>query len=168
MRHVANSFTTGLIVLSSIGVVAQGRPSSSNLTPVPRAVTMAQLHDIAKMDGQLVQIESVVVRHSDTAQVFTFGETKGTEIHVVVPSPAVDAPRVGDAVALVGHVRHYDPKAFEKDYRWFRQTDYPDVRDGDWVIVATSIRTGEGTELVPGNTISTTPPDAPKTVPAKR
>jgi hypothetical protein len=26
---------------------------------------------------------------------------------------------------------------------------YPDVKSGDWVIVATSVRTSEGTELVP-------------------
>jgi hypothetical protein len=128
---------------------------------------MAQLQDMAKMDGQLVQINSVVVRHSDTAQVFTFGESKGAEIHVVVPSPAIDAPHVGDAVALTGLIRHYDPKSFEKDYHWFRQADYPDVRTGDWVIVATSVRTGEGTELVPGSTISNVPPNPPKTVPGK-
>jgi hypothetical protein len=128
---------------------------------------MAQLQDLSKMDGQLVQINTVVVRHSDTAQVFTFGEPKGKEIHVVVPNPAIDAPRVGDSVELTGHVRHYDSKTFEKDYQWFRQADYPDVRSGDWVIVATSVRTAEGTQLVPGNTISNLAPDAPKTKPSK-
>jgi hypothetical protein len=74
---------------------------------------------------------------------------------------------VGDSVALTGLVRRYDPKSFEKDYRWFRQADYPDVHSGDWVIVATSVRTAEGTELVPGSTISNLPPDAPKTRPTK-
>jgi hypothetical protein len=114
-----------------------------------------------------VQINNAVVRHSDTAQLFTFGEAKGHETHVVIPSPAIDAARVGDSVALTGLVRHYDPKLFEKDYRWFRQADYPDVRSGDWVIVATSVRTAEGTELVPGSTISNLPTDAPKTRPSK-
>jgi hypothetical protein len=85
-----------------------------------------------------------------------------------VPSPAIDAARVGDAVVLTGLVRHYDPKSFEKDYRWFRQADYSDIRSGDWVIVATSVRTAEGTELVPGSTISNAPPDSPKTSPAKK
>ena len=168
MRHVANSFIAGVIVLSSSTLVlAQGKPSSSELVPAPRAVTTAQLQDIAKMDGQLIQISNAVVRHSDTAQLFTFGAAKGPETHVVIPSPAIDAARVGDSVALTGLVRHYDPKSFEKDYRWFRQADYPDVRSGDWVIVATSVRTAEGTELVPGSTISNTPPDAPKTKPSK-
>jgi hypothetical protein len=168
MRHVANSFIAGVIVLSSSTLVlAQGKPSSSALVPVPKSVTLAQLHDIAKLDGQLIQISGAVVRHSDTAQLFTFGEAKGPETHVVIPSPAIDAARVGDSVALTGLVRHYDAKSFEKDYRWFRQADYPDVRSGDWVIVATSVRTAEGTELVPGSTISNTPPDAPKTRPTK-
>ena len=168
MGHVANSFIAGVIVFSSsTGILAQGKPPASTLVPVPKTVTMAQLQDIAKMDGQLVQINSAVVRHSDTAQLFTFGEAKGMETHVVIPSPAIDAARVGDAVALTGLVRHYDPKSFEKDYRWFRQADYPDVRSGDWVIVATSVRTAEGTELVPGSTISNLPPDAPKTRPSK-
>jgi hypothetical protein len=128
---------------------------------------MAQLQDIAKMEGQLIQIDRAVVRHSDTAQLFTLGEAKGLETHVVVPSPAIDAARVGDSVALTGLVRHYDPKSFEKDYRWFRQADYPDIHNGDWVIVATSVRTAEGTELVPGSTISNAPPDAPKIKPSR-
>jgi hypothetical protein len=169
MRHVANPSIAGVIVfISSTAILAQGKPSSSALVPVPRSVTLAQLQDIAKMDGQLVQIDRAVVRHSDTAQLFTLGEAKGAETHVVVPSPAIDAARVGDSIVLTGLVRHYDPKSFEKDYRWFRQADYADIRSGDWVIVATSVRTAEGTELVPGSTISNAPPDSPKTVPPKK
>jgi hypothetical protein len=166
MRHVADSFIAGvmsvIVLTSSTGVLAQGKPSPSALVPVPKSVTMAQLKDIAQMDGQLVQIDRAVVRHSDTAQLFTLGEAKGPETHVVVPSPAIDAAHVGDSVALTGLVRHYDPKSFEKDFRWFRQADYPDIHSGDWVIVATSVRTAEGTELVPGSTISNTPPESPK------
>src|SRR5205085_9692560 len=131
----------------------------SALAPVPRTVTTAQLREISKMDGQLVQVSGAVVRHSDTAQLFTFGDAKGPETHVLIPSPAIDAARVGDTVALTGLVRHYDASALEKDYRWFRRADYPDVHSGDWVIVATSVRTAEGTELVPGSTISNVPPD---------
>jgi hypothetical protein len=171
MRHVANSVMAGVLGLmiftNTTGVLAQGKPSSSALVPIPRAVTMAQLQDIAKMDGQLVQIDRAVVRHSDTAQLFTLGEAKGPETHVVVPSPAIDAAHVGDSVVLTGLVRHYDPKSFERDFRWFRQADYPNIRSGDWVIVATSVRTAEGTELVPGSTISNTPPDSPKIRPSK-
>jgi hypothetical protein len=170
MRHVAKSVGCGVmavLIFSAEGILAQGKPSSSALVPVPRAVTIAQLQDMAKLDGQLVQIDGAVVRHSDTAQLFTFGQAKGPETHVVVPSPAIDAAHVGDSVAITGLVRHYDPKSFEKDFRWFRQADYPDVRSGDWVIVATSVRTAEGTELVPGSTISNTPPDSPKTRPSR-
>jgi hypothetical protein len=173
MRHVikTNSLvaavTAAIVLNTSGGILAQGKPSSSALVPVPKVVTMAQMQDIAKMGGQLVQIDRAVVRHSDTAQLFTFGEAKGPETHVVVPGPAIDAAHVGDSVALIGLVRHYDPKSFERDFRWFRQADYPDIHSGDWVIVATSVRTAEGTELVPGNTISNTPAESPKIKPSR-
>jgi hypothetical protein len=130
-----------------------------SLAPTPRTVTAAQLGDLNKMDGQLVQM-SALVRHSDTAQVFTIGDKQGPEIHVVVPYPATDGANVGDTVGLVGFVRRFDASTFEKDYQWFRRTDYPDVKGGDWIIVATSVRTSEGTELVPPGTISNTPPGA--------
>jgi hypothetical protein len=90
--------------------------------------------------------------------VFTIGEKQGGEIHVVVPYPATDGAHVGDTVGLTGFVRRFDPSKFENEYRWFRRADYPDVKGGDWVIVATSVRTSEGTELVPPMTISNTPP----------
>jgi hypothetical protein len=125
---------------------------------------------------------SAVVRHADTAQVFTFGENpkpaspkptatagenrasqRGREIHVVIPNPATDAAHVGDTVAITGFVRKFDAANFERDYKWFRRTDYPDVHGGDWVIVAVSVRTTEGTELVPPMTISDTPPAPAKT-----
>jgi hypothetical protein len=168
MRHVGNLFSVGFVVLASTALLAQGQPTSSALAPTPRVVPAAQLQDLAKLDGQLIQVNNGVVRHSDTAQVFTFGQPKGAEFHVVVPSPAIDAAHVGDAIAVTGIVRRFDARAFEKDYHWFRQADYPDVHGGDWVIVATSVRTAEGSELVPGNTISNTPPNAPKTTPPTR
>ena len=133
---------------------------TSKLTAAPKPVTASQLAHLDSLEGQLVQI-SAVVRHSDTAQIFTFGEKVGPEIHVVVPYPATDGASVGDTVALTGFVRRFDPSRFEKDFQWFRRADYPDIKGGDWVIVATSVRTSEGTELVPPMTISTTP-DPPK------
>ena len=131
----------------------------SSLAPTPKPVAASQLAEIAKMENQLIQM-SALVRHSDTAQVFTLGEKQGRDIHVIVPYPATDAASVGDNIALTGFVRRFDAAKFEKDYQWFRRADYPDVKGGDWVIVATSARTSEGTELVPPMTISTTPAKA--------
>ncbi|HUP40132.1 MAG TPA: hypothetical protein VM115_08435 [Vicinamibacterales bacterium] len=130
---------------------------TSPLTATPQAVTMVQLKDASRLDNQLVQLNALV-RHSDTAQVFTLGDKQGPEIHVVVPYPATDAAHIGDTVALTGFVRRFDASKFEKEYQWFRSADYKDVKGGDWVIVATSVRTSEGTELVPPMTISNTPP----------
>ena len=133
-----------------------GAQQTSSLAPTPKTVAASQLANIGTMDGELVQLSSLV-RHTDTAQVFTLGEKQGREIHVVVPYPATDGATIGDTVALTGFVRKFDASRFEKDYQWFRRTDYPDVKSGDWVIVATSVRTSEGTELVPPMTISNTP-----------
>lgn len=151
--------TTAALILSimttvSMDAVAQ---QASPLAPAPRAVAVAQLADVGKMENELVQM-SAFVRHTDTAQVFTLGEKQGREIHVVVPYPATDAAPIGDTVALTGFVRRFDASKFEKEYQWFRSADYKDVKGGDWVIVATSVRTSEGTELVPPMTMSNTPP----------
>jgi hypothetical protein len=150
-----------IVSSSSTASLAQDK---SSLAPQPRAVKMAQLAEIDTMEGQLIQV-SAVVRHTDTAQVFTFGEKQGRELHALIPNPATDAANVGDTVVLTGFVRRFSAGDFEKDYGWFRRSDYPDVKSGDWVVVATSVRTPEGTELVPSGTISTTPPNAPKTKP---
>jgi hypothetical protein len=75
----------------------------------------------------------------------------------VIPNPATDAAHVGDTVAITGFVRRFSEGNFERDYKWFRRADYPDVHGGDWVIVAVSVRTPEGTELVPPLTISSEP-----------
>jgi hypothetical protein len=152
-----------VLILSIIATIATSASAeqASPLAPIPKTVAVGQLADIATFEDQLVQI-SALVRHTDTAQVFTLGERQGREIHVVVPYPATDGATVGDTVALTGFVRRFDASTFEKDYPWFRRTDYPDVKGGDWIIVATSVRTSEGTELVPPMTISTTPPSPAK------
>jgi hypothetical protein len=164
MRYVLSMFIFVLITtFGALEVIAQQKAA---LAPTPRAVTMPQLKNIERLDGQLVQVIALV-RHTDTAQVFTFGEKAGPEIHVIVPNPATDAANVGDNVDLTGFVRRFSAGDFEREYRWFRRADYPDVHGGDWVIVATSVRTSEGTELVPPMTISTTPANAPPVKPAK-
>jgi hypothetical protein len=153
MRHIR------VLILCIIATISTGAAAQqgAQLAPTPKPVAAAQLADIGKMEDQLVQL-SALVRHTDTAQVFTLGEKQGREVHVVVPYPATDGATIGDTVALTGFVRRFDPSKFEKEYQWFRRADYPDVKGGDWVIVATSVRTSGGTELVPPMTISTTPP----------
>jgi hypothetical protein len=149
-------FMAAVVATAGHGAAAQ---QASPLAPAPKPIAAAQLADISRMEGLLVHV-TALVRHTDTAQVFTLGEKQGHEIHVVVPYPATDSATVGDTVTLAGFVRRFDASAFEKDYQWFRRADYPDVAGGDWVIVATSVRTSEGTELVPPMTISSTPPAA--------
>ena len=159
MKTVWQLVTPVMILCGAVSGAAQDK---SALAPAPRAVTMEQLRSADKFEGQLVQL-TALVRHTDTAQVFTFGEKSGTEFHTIIPNPATDAANVGDTVAITGFVRRFSAGDFERDYRWFRRADYPDVKGGDWVIVATSVRTPEGTELVPPMTISNTAPNAPKT-----
>jgi hypothetical protein len=155
MMQVMRAASVGIIVVSSFASLAA--QTKTALAPQARVVSIAQLNNINALDGQLVEI-TALVRHTDTAQVFTFGGKDGREIHVVIPNPATDAANVGDTVAVTGFVRRFNADNFEREYRWFRRTDYPDVHGGDWVIVAVSVRTPEGTELVPPMTISSTPP----------
>jgi hypothetical protein len=155
MRHVVRAVGAAILIVSCSA--ALGAQQKTTLAPEPKPVSTAQLNNISTLDGQLVAVKALV-RHTDTAQVFTFGEKQGREIHVVIPSPATDAANVGDTVAITGFVRRFSADGFERDYRWFRRADYPDVHSGDWVIVAVSVRTPEGTELVPPSTISSTPP----------
>ena len=162
MRHVLR--LAGVAAAALVISTAATAQNKTSLAPAPRPVTMAQIKNIQALDGQLVQL-TAVVRHTDTAQAFTFGDKPGPEIHVLIPSPATDAANIGDTVALTGFVRHYNTGDFERDYAWFRRADYPDVKTGDWVVVATSVRTPEGTELVPPGAMSTIPPNAPKTKP---
>ena len=158
MPRVSMSFTAGLVLFLTLGLPLTASPQEArDLAPVPKTVTMSQLAHRSALDGQVVQLNGVVVRHTDTAQVFTLGDKEGPEIHVVIPNPAIDAAHVGDEVAVVGTVRKYDAKEFERDYRWFRQSDYPHFAGGTWVIVARSVRTPEGTELVPTGTVSDMP-----------
>ena len=82
---------------------------------------------------------------------FMFGEKEGHEIRVLIPSPSVDTASIGDKVTVVGTVRHFDAKVFARDYRWFRAEDYPDVPNTALVIVAASVRSPEGADLVPGD-----------------
>ena len=159
MPHPVRTAVLAAVVASSAVLIhAQNK---TNIAPTPKAVSLAQLNNISALEGQLVEL-TAPVRHADTAQVFTLGANEGREIHVVVPNPATDAATVGDTVAIAGFVRRFDAGAFERDYAWFRRADYPDVHGGDWVIVAVSVRTPEGTDLVPPMTISTTPPGTTK------
>ena len=159
MRLVLNVFTLAAFMMFAPFDAAAEQKSA--LAPAPRAVTMEQMRSVEKLDGQLIQL-TAVVRHTDTAQVFTFGEKAGPEFHTVIPNPATDGAHVGDTVAVTGFVRRFSSGDFERDYKWFRKADYPDVKSGDWVIVATSVRTPERTELVPPMTISNTPPNPTK------
>jgi hypothetical protein len=145
-----------LSIMTTLSTIASAQQAAP-LAPTPRTVAAGQLADIGKMENQLVQT-SALVRHTDTTQVFTIGEKQGRELHVIVPYPATDGASIGDTVALTGFVRRFDASKLEKEYQWFRRADYKDVKSGDWVIVATSVRTSEGTELVPPMTISNTPP----------
>ena len=157
MRAICSLSALALFVLQ-MHIAAQGPAAAA---PAPKTVTVAQLKQISSLQGQLVQIDALV-RHTDNPQLFTFGQKQGPEVHVVVPHPATDAANVGDTVAITGFIRRFDNSDFEKDYAWFRKGDYPDLKSGDWVIVATSVRTSEGTELVPSGVISNTPPQSLK------
>ena len=164
MRIHSVQIIGGVALLTALWMQALHAQQNSSLVPTPRTIAVAEASDLSRYDKQLVLVPEAKVVHADTAQVFMFG-SKAHPVHVLIPAPAIDSAHEADIVEITGIVRRYSAKEFEQDYRWFHETDYPDVHSGDWVIVATSVRTPEGTQLVPGSTISTTPPDAPKTKP---
>ena len=137
-----------------------------SLIPSAHVVTAAQAVDLAKLDGQLIQLSDAKVVHADSAQLFMFGEPTGRQAHVLIPAPAIAAAKVGDVVEVRGRVRRYSPSDFERDYKWYKTSDYPDIKAGDWVIVASSVRTPEGSQMVPGSTVSDLAPDTPRTRPS--
>jgi hypothetical protein len=157
-RHIPMSrfAASGLFVLLAAAFLAAAQ-TNTTLTPTPKAVTVAQLKSISAFEGQLVNIAASVV-HTDSGQVFTIGEKQGPQVHVLVPRPAIDAANVAETVAITGFIRRFDAGEFERDYSWFRRADYPDVKGGEWLIVATSVTTPEGTQLVPPGVISETAP----------
>jgi hypothetical protein len=155
MRQISiAAIAAALIQALALVGSAQTNPA---LSPTPKPVTLAQLKMISTLEGQLVQISAPVL-HTDSAQVFTIGEKKEPHVHVVVPHPAIDGANVADVVAITGFVRRFSGGDFERDYSWFRRADYPNMKGGEWLIVATSVKTPEGTELVPPGVISETSP----------
>lgn len=98
MRRVLISFIAGSFSFVPSLAIPQQKPS---LAPAPKTVTVAQLKDAGQLDGQLVQLNSVVVRHTNTSQVFTFGDKQGPEMHVVIPNPAVDSANIGDTLVVM-------------------------------------------------------------------
>ena len=56
-----------VVILSAFPVSAQQK---STLTPAPTVVSAAQAVDLAKFDGQLIQLPGAKVVHADSAQLF--------------------------------------------------------------------------------------------------
>src|SRR5262245_53319851 len=115
-------FTVAILVtfFSLHPVLAQQKPS---LAPTPTTIAIVEASDLSKYEKQLVLIPGAKVVHADTAQMFMFGD-KMHPVHVVIPTPAIDAAHEGDVVEITGFARRFDAKAFEKEYQWFREADY--------------------------------------------
>lgn len=104
--------------------------------------------------GQQVELPNAEVRHARSVQVFTLAENRqspSSDIAVVVPTPALDAVQDNEEVSVIGTVRLYRVADFERDYLWYREADFKADENlllNRPVIVASSVRTPEGAELV--------------------
>ena len=145
MRVIAMAATVGLF---QIGLRAQQQPTTA--TAAPKILTADELAQLDRFDGQLIQL-TVAARHLGSERVFVIGEEQGREVRVLIPDPAVDTAAVGDVVTIIGTVRRFNSKAFAQQYPWFKEADYKPIPTGDLVIVASSVRSPGGGELVPGN-----------------
>jgi hypothetical protein len=108
--------------------------------------------------GMQVALPTAEVRHAKSVGVFTLAENQhsfSSDITVIVPTPALDAVEENEQVSIEGTVRLYNVAEFERDYLWYREADFKAEENlllNRPVIVASSVRTVEGAELVaPGH-----------------
>ena len=112
----------------------------------PTTLAEDQLKHIETFDGQTIQI-SAVARHVGSERLFTIGKNVGRETAVLVLNPSVDTANLGETLIVAGTVRRFDPAAFAHDYATFKAADYPNIRVGEFVIVASNVRNSEGAQL---------------------
>jgi len=104
--------------------------------------------------GSVVDLPDAEVRHARSVQVFTLAEnwrSLSADIAVVVPMPALDAVQDSERVSVVGTVRIYRVADFERDYLWYRESDFKADENlllNRPVIVASSVITPDGAQLV--------------------
>ena len=111
------------------------------------------MQHLDQFDGQLIEL-TVTAQHLGSQRVFTVGKEKGQEVRVLIPNPSIDTSAAGNIVTIIGTVRRFDGKAFAQQYQWFKETDYKSLTPGSLVIVASSVRSPEGGELLPGNPVT--------------
>lgn len=104
--------------------------------------------------GTQVALPNAEVRHAKSVGVFTLAENElsfNSDIAVIVPTPALDAVEENELVSVEGTVRLYNVAEFERDYLWYREADFKADENlllNRPVIVASSVLTAEGAELV--------------------
>jgi hypothetical protein len=104
--------------------------------------------------GTRVALPNAEVRHVKSVGVFTLAENEhslSSDITVIVPTPALDAVHENEQVSVEGTVRLYKVAEFERDYLWYREADFKSDENlllNRPVIVASSVLTAEGSELV--------------------
>ena len=157
MQTLTGMRTLILAAVMSLTINAEltGQRAATPGATTPRSISLGELASPDLLIGQLVSV-SAKVRETDTPQLFTIGAQPRHGVHVLIPRPATDAATIGDSVSVTGLIRRFSSDDFERDYSWFRRLDYPDLKNSDYVIVAVSVRTPEGTELVPPGVISET------------
>lgn len=150
-----------IIAATAIGLFHVHAGAQNLDAPKPRAVTMEEMQHLDKFDGQLIEL-TVTAQHLGSERVFAVGKEKGQEVRVLIPNPSIDTAAAGDVVTIVGTVRRFDRRAFAQQYQWFKEADYKTLTPGALVIVASSVRSPGGGELVPGNPVTQkTPPIKP-------
>ena len=137
--------TVVLIVTLGIGASDSNAQAPTKDTALE---TLAEndLKNLDKFEGQTVRI-AAVAKHLGSERVFTIGKNVGRETMVLVLNPSVDTANLGETLIVSGMVRRFDPTAFDRDYGTFKATDYPNIRFGELVIVASAIRNSEGAQL---------------------
>jgi hypothetical protein len=147
LRTILSATTVGLL---HVHIQAHQQNTAA---PKPKLITVDEVQHLDQFDGQLIEL-TVTAQHLGSQRVFTIGEEKGQEVRVLIPNPSIDTSAAGNVVTIIGTVRRFDGKAFAQQYQWFKETDYKSLTPGSLVIVASSVRSPEGGELLPGNPVT--------------
>jgi hypothetical protein len=143
VKNVVIAATT--VALIQVHVGAQNPDGSK-----ARVITVEEMSQLDKFEGQFIEL-TVAAKHLGSERVFAVGKENGQEVRVLIPNPSIDTAAAGNMVTILGTVRRFDAKRFGQQYTWFHEADYKTLMPGALVIVASSVRSPGGGELVPGD-----------------
>lgn len=157
----SSSAAAGVLVCIVTVACSRDRPGADQRVQdrgaSPPVVTPGQIAEFPdNFVGRTVRVPNAAVEEIWTPRLFTLDEDEpgaAPDVLVLLPSPA---PNIDDEerVTVVGTVREMSGAAFRKDYHWWDEgvfTTEIDMVGARPVLVASSVRTADGRDLIDAN-----------------